>query len=425
VSSRGFLPVLDLDVGSVVPSPLELSADGPAHVLLRLHGRPIAVAGGSLQRGRLELDSLIKHILESHAGALASPLVGRALALGSPPGWPEVPQLLECPPAGPACLPPVTVAIRPSGRSAARRACLEAVGRLAYPGVEVVTLDTNPAAPVDAMLQQCRGEVLVVVDDDVELDARWIEAAVRVFVADPEVMAVVGLVLPRVSRAPLGRILRRRWHRGPGVTMRGGGEALPLAAAFWRSALEDAPGDAAASGLSVASSSTAASDVAPGVPVASGFSRKILQLLLSGHTVVYEPAAVAWHRTRLAADPFVDSPCSPGVAAGRCIDLGDTPRSIADAGGSDRLRLDVAWDGRDVGRVEIPHRGAVVTPFRIQDAVAEELAWQALDTRLGVGEPALRSIVTSELARHLLARRGAAAPGAGRSRRRAPRSAAA
>src|SRR5262245_60071103 len=129
-------------------------------------------------------------------------------------------------------------------------------------------------------------------------------------------MAVTGLVLAREGVAPPPDALRRRWHRGPATqrtAQRGGAShsgpraQAPLAAAFWRPAVATLSLD---------------------------------DLLRDGHTIVYEPAALAWHRRHIVGDLFHASPASGGQSAIRRIDLADTPRSIADAGGEDALQLD-------------------------------------------------------------------------------------
>ena len=63
-------------------------------------------------------------------------------------------------------------------------------------------------------------------------------------------------------------------------------------------------------------------------------------------------------------------------------------------------------EAQPIGQVEIQHDGAIVSPFRIHDAVARTLAADVLDARLRLGPAAVRAIVTSELARHLVAVRG-------------------
>lgn len=361
--------VVDLEISNPIPPPVD-ARRGRAQVLLRLHGRPLGFIPADVDRGRLNLEALIRDILAQQGEALAVPLVDRALAVGAAPSWPDVRAMLECRPSTLTYMPPVTVAVRPSGDPVALRACLESLDAMDYRALDVVVVDDDARA-----IPACRGEVLIVTDDTVVLDRGWIGAAVRVFIADPDAMAVLGLVMPRrlSSRVLPGSILRRRWHHRAATPATWSG---PFVGAFWSGSLGGATGE--------------------------GFTGQVERLLAGGHTVVYEPAALAWHATQLVADPFTDAAMSDAEPAVRRVDLAETPRSIADAADADRLRLDVLWEGRAIGDVDIAHHGTVVSPFRIQDAIARQLPWQVLDTRLRVGRAGVAGIVTAELARHLI-----------------------
>lgn len=333
--------VVDLEISNPVPPQVDLRPYRAAQMLLRLHGRPLGFVPARVDDGRLQVEAMIRDILEFHGGLLAAPLVTRALALGCAPGWPDVRSLLECPPS----------------------------------------------------LLDCRSiedDIVVVSVDHVDPDPGLAAAARHVFMCDPEVMAVVGLVLPRETVAPLpDAALERRWYRGAHVEFLEPPANAPMVAAFWWPAL-DALGR-----------------------VPSSFAGKISALLRAGHTVVYEPAALAWHRNRSAIHPFAEHGAAVPRLASRRVDLADTPRSIADVRDEQALQLSVSWDGRPLGRVDLAHHGAVVSPLRIHDAVSRELAWELLDVRLQLGSAAIRAILTSELARHLLARRDGVARAAG------------
>jgi hypothetical protein len=394
VTTRTPTAVADLEISTFVPPSVELNRHSAAQVILRLHGRPLGIVPASVRGGRLDADQLIRDILAGHGGALAAPLVDRALAIGATPLWPEVSPLLACRPNTLPCTPSVTVAIRAFGSARGEvRACVDAVNAADYPGVEVIVVDNEEVE--SRLLEQAGGEVLAVIDASVTIDRGWIGAMVRMLVADPDVAAVSGLVVPRETTMTLGAgVLQRSWHRGRHVTVRPAAGS-PFATAFWR--------DALASYVAPGFSPAAAGMVAP------GFSRAVETLLRAGHTVAYEPSALAWHPTRLAANFLADAAAPRRRVATRQIDLGKTLRSIDDAPRQDTLRLDVTWDGRAVGQIEIAHHGGIVSPFRIQDALGRALAFDVLDTKLQVGAPALRAILTSELARHLLARRATAA----------------
>ena len=331
--------ILDLELSNPVPPEADLRRYSSAQVLVRLHGRPLGLIGARVERGRLLLDDLFRSFLETHAWSVGAPLVERAIAIGRAPSWPDVGPLLQCHPNPLACAPRVTIVARSA----------DAVRAVEYPN-----LDLNNAGT---------GDIVVLVPDGVVLDRGWVSAAVRVFIADPEVMAVAGLVQPRTATSRISETFARRWHRTEIMP------DMPGPIAIWRPALEQ---------------------------------------LESEHTVVYEPSALAWHPRRSAGDPFVESDAWEGQPAVRRIDLADTPRSIVDATGDAALRVDVSWEGQAVGAVPIRHRGAVVSPFRIHDAVAQQLTAEALGVRPALGPAAIRASVTSELARYVLSLRGRA-----------------
>jgi hypothetical protein len=334
---RSSTAVLDLELSNPVPPAADLRRLSSAQVLIRLHGRPLGLVDARIERGRLLLDDLLRAFLETHAWSLGAPLVERAIAIGRAPAWPDVRPLLECRPNTRSCAPRVSVVARSAGAADA---------------VDYPNLDRGNTGD---------GDIVVLVPEGVVLDRGWVDAAVRVFIADPAVMAVAGLLLPRTMGGRLTASLARRWHQTAIIP------EMPGPIAIWRPALEQ---------------------------------------LESDHTVVYEPSAIAWHAWRSAGDPFAEAEVSPTDAALRRIDLAEAPHSIADALDDVALRVDVSWEGRAVGTVDIQHRGGVVSPFRIHDAVAQQLTAAALDVRLALGSTAVRAIVTAELARFILSLRG-------------------
>jgi glycosyltransferase involved in cell wall biosynthesis len=148
-----------------------------------------------------------------------------------------------------------------------------------------------------------RGDIVAFTDDDVSVDAWWAQALARVFVEDPDVMAVTGLVVPdeidteaqrlfedyggfgrgvrrhyyRVDRA--GRELAARHHGGAGRFGTGANMAYRRAI-FDRIGLFDP-----------------ALDVGT-VTNGGGDLEMFFRVLKEGHTLVYEPAAMVRHRHR-------------------------------------------------------------------------------------------------------------------------------
>jgi hypothetical protein len=123
----------------------------------------------------------------------------------------------------------------------------------------------------------------------------------------------------------------------------------------------------------------------------------------SAYTHVFEPAAIV----RTPSSSLISLPSrrtAPVAHAVRSVDLANGLPPIADAIDADDLLLHVTWAGAVVGDARIAHRGAVVSPLWIADAIAQQLTVEVLDARLGVGEHVCRALLTADLARDILSR---------------------
>jgi GT2 family glycosyltransferase/SAM-dependent methyltransferase len=121
--------------------------------------------------------------------------------------------------------PRVTLAICTRGRPADLARCLESIARAAPGPDELLVVDNAPSADTRAVVERfdgaryvpeprpglsaarnaavaaASGDVLAFVDDDTEVHPRWLERLCAPF-ADPEVVAVTGLVLPAALDTP-------------------------------------------------------------------------------------------------------------------------------------------------------------------------------------------------------------------------------
>jgi GT2 family glycosyltransferase len=188
-----------------------------ARVLVRLHGEPVGIVSVPVDpSGRIphsllseavgrELGSAIAEHLERHrcqvTGRTCS---GRALAAGRRPS--------------------VSVIVPTAGRPERLHRCLSSITRLTYPNFEVIVADNRPddhrtrevvcelaargrpvrylraplpgsAAARNQALAESRADIVAFTDDDVEVDAEWLDWLVEPFRLDPEVGATCGLVL--------------------------------------------------------------------------------------------------------------------------------------------------------------------------------------------------------------------------------------
>ena len=57
-----------------------------------------------------------------------------------------------------------------------------------------------------------------------------------------------------------------------------------------------------------------------------------------------------------------------------------------------------------VGTVRLAHRGAVVSRLWIEDAIAQQLTAEILDTGLRLGPEISKSLLTADLVRYILSR---------------------
>ena len=139
-------------------------------------------------------------------------------------------------------LPVITVVI-PSivARLDDLRVCLDSLGRVDYPDAEILLVDNRRVVPDpdplpgliagrervrsvreprpgisaarNAGWRAARGEIVAFTDDDVKLDPGWLRALGRRFVAEPELDAVTGLILPAELDTP-AQVWFERYYGG-------------------------------------------------------------------------------------------------------------------------------------------------------------------------------------------------------------------
>ncbi len=191
--------------------------------LVRLHGRPLGciilpVAGGCCRAA-----DIIEAIGETLRLDLAREGVSQELSFCSTPegllveAIPDVPRIEYQ-----GHFPLVTVAVCTRDRTENLRVCLKAIERLTYPCLDTLLIDNAPRTDAAERLLkkefpgvrylveprpgldwarnramiEARGDIVAFTDDDVVVDPGWIQALVKVFAQDPDVMAATGLVVP-------------------------------------------------------------------------------------------------------------------------------------------------------------------------------------------------------------------------------------
>jgi GT2 family glycosyltransferase len=216
-----FRPIRLVDVELTAASPrLDLlDGYGAVRALVRLHGVPLGSVTVPVRGGRIPVRALEEAILQR----LSPAMLDRALHeyLGGA-GWRGALLSGACPRrTEPA--PLMTVAVCTRGRPTQLARCLEALGRLDYPALDLLVVDNAPtdAATRDLVrahagvryaceprpgldrarnraIAEARGELLAYTDDDAVPDAGWASALAAAFASAADVMAVTGPVLPLV-----------------------------------------------------------------------------------------------------------------------------------------------------------------------------------------------------------------------------------
>jgi glycosyltransferase involved in cell wall biosynthesis len=393
--------VLDLEISGKFTELNDIGDFAGALVLYRLHGRPLGWGAAPVTEGRLDRAALVRQLLEQHAWSCALPLAERAVHSGIPPRAIDVGSMLLLQPAALPDGPLVTVAVCSRTPASQLQPCLDSLVALDYATLDRVLVDaSDDRAAVETLIRdryptvrycsapgagsalrraiaECRGVVLALTRGDAVVDRSWISRLVAVFLADPEVMTVTGLTLPRTIERP----------------MRAG---LPAGAPFcreWRRVSADRDQAAGAMQKVFERASANVAFWQPGT------------LVTGPYTHVFEPAAIV--RSSTASPPsLAEARRAPMTNLMRHVDLAAGLQPIADADSADDILLNVTWSGASVGTAHLAHRGATVSPLWMADAIAQQLTVEVLDARLGVGEHVCRALLTADLARHVVGRLG-------------------
>jgi glycosyl transferase family 2 len=393
--------VLDLEISGKFTELNDIGDFVGALVLFRLHGRPLGWGAAPVTQGRLDGGALVRQLLEQHAWSCALPLAEKAVLSGIPPRAIDVGSMLLSQPTALRGGPLVTVAVCNRTPAAELSPCLDSLLALDYTPLDLVLVDASDdrrqvealirdhyptirysaASSVAAVSRQamaeCHGDILALTHGDAVVDRRWVSHLVAVFLADPDVMTVSGLTLPRSIDRPMRAVLPagapfcREWSRVDVDGAQAAGsiprmiERFGANVAIWR----------------------------PDTAVAGPY------------THVFEPAAIV-RATTTSPVSLAGPRRVPLTNTTRHIDLANAIQTIADADAADDFLLNVTWSGAPIGTAHIAHHGAPVSPLWIADAIAQQLTVEVLDARLGVGEHVCRALLTADLARHIVGRLG-------------------
>jgi GT2 family glycosyltransferase len=299
--------VIDLDLNGL-PSLVKLPvASKDVLVLVRLGGVPVGRAVLPARGGRILVPDLQRALVDACGWAVWDRWLAEALELprdGIPP----------------QTTPTATIAVCTRDRPDDLRACLSALEGLPDDGQEVVVVDNAPTTDAarsvvgefagvryilepepglnvarQRALREASGEVVAFTDDDARPDPGWLRALLANF-HDPLVLCVTGLTMPLELETPAQELFER---------------ISPFARGFTRRIFQSPPHDPLVAGPIGAGANMALRRLAveqlggfdealdAGTPTKSGGDHELFtRLLASGHRIVYDPAALVWHRHR-------------------------------------------------------------------------------------------------------------------------------
>jgi len=276
-----------------------------ALVLVRFRGRPIQQVTVPVVDGCISADEIRRRVYD----------VG---APGFQDRWLEVFLELEAPARAP--IEPATVAVCTRDRPDDLRRCLDALAVFARAGHEVLVVDNAPSTDESRQIVEASGfaryvredrpgesaarnralreashDIVAFSDDDAMPDPGWLPALLRNF-NDPLVLCVTGLTMPYELETEAQRWFERYSPFGRGFvrTVFDGADVNPLTA--WR----------AGASANMAVRRAALELIGPfsealgcGTRSRTGSDYEFfVRILAAGYRIVYDPAALSWHRHR-------------------------------------------------------------------------------------------------------------------------------
>ncbi|HEY8468969.1 MAG TPA: glycosyltransferase [Longimicrobiales bacterium] len=276
-----------------------------ALVLVRFRGRPVHQVVLPVVDGRVSVEEIRRSVLEAGGWVLWD-------------RWLEAFLELETPARAP--IQPATVAVCTRDRPDDLRRCLDALAVFARDGHEVLVVDNVPSTDESRQIVQASGfaryvredrpgesaarnralreashDIVAFSDDDAMPDPGWLPALLRNF-NDPLVLCVTGLTMPYELETEAQRWFERYSPFGRGFmrTVFDGGDVNPLLASragasanmAVRRAVLDLIGPFNEA-LGCGTRSRTGSDY-----------EFFVRILAAGYRIVYDPAALSWHRHR-------------------------------------------------------------------------------------------------------------------------------
>jgi glycosyltransferase involved in cell wall biosynthesis len=231
--------------------------------------------------------------------------------------------------------PTATVAICTRDRTTDLARALDAVRRLSHRPLEILVIDNCPSTDAtrrlvesfqdiryaleprrgldvarNRALREARGEIVAFTDDDAVVEPEWLGSLLPNF-GHPRVQCVTGLTLPMELETEAQEIFEHYSPFGRGFRRRvfDGAHDNPLAVGRVGAGANMAVRKAFVERLGGFDESLDA-----GTPTRSGGDHDLfIRILAAGARIVYDPAAVSWHRHRRTAAELIDTIHGYGV----------------------------------------------------------------------------------------------------------------
>jgi glycosyltransferase involved in cell wall biosynthesis len=316
--------VLDLEINRLPSEITGLENYGHALILIRLNGRPVGKVWLPVIAGRIDGAELRTALIDAGGALLWERWLHDRL------GWDERR-------AENAALPAVTVAICTRDRPEDLGRCLDALMRLPDDGQEVLVIDNCPSTEAtrrlvesyqgiryvreehpglnnarNRALSEARHPIVAFTDDDAVPDRGWLRALASNF-DQPLTLCVTGLTMPAELETPAQEWFER--HN-------------PFSKGFKRAVFRGIQTDPLRVGRVGAGVNMALRKTTPelvgffdpaldaGTITRSGGDHEMFSRILSaGYNIIYDPAALSWHRHRRGWEELRQALYGYGVGA--------------------------------------------------------------------------------------------------------------
>lgn len=352
--SLPFEPTQVYEVELAQPLPALPGRQRRALVLARLHSQPIGLVELSVPADGLSATALAQAIGQALGGELNAHLRADGLAevaALSAAGLPlaDTPQCLRERERLLSGAPWVSVVIATRDRADQLQVAMDSVLAQAYPGFDLIVVDNAPrteataelvrerygqtpnvryvredrpglAAAHNAGLAVARGEIIAFTDDDVRVDVHWLAELARGFAFAEDVACVTGLIVPAELETPAQKWLEQFGSFSKGLTLRAFNlgrhrppdPLFPFTAGRFGSGANMAFHAATLRAWGGFDPATGTGTPALGGDDLAAF----LRVIVSGQTLVYQPAALLYHRHRREYDALRRTAYGYGVGFG-------------------------------------------------------------------------------------------------------------